>query len=128
MKSKPKPPRNIDEYVKRFPADVQRALQLIRRTIKKAAPRAQETISYEMPTFKQNGRGLVSFGAYKSHIGMYAAPFGIPAFKKDLARYGSGKGTLRFPLEEPMPTSLITRLVKYRVKENLARAAGRKAK
>lgn len=128
MNRKSTKPRSIDDYIARYPANVQRALKKVRLTVKEAAPRAQETISYEMPTFKLNGRAIVSFGAYKTHVGMYAAPFGIPAFKKDLARYGSGKGTLRFLLDEPMPAGFITRLVKYRVKENLARAVKRKAK
>ena len=128
MKTKSTKPRNIDDYIVRYPPAAQKALKKVRQTIKRAAPRAQETISYDMPTFKLNGRGIVSFGAYKNHIGLYAAPFGVSAFKKDLARYGSGKGTLRFPLDEPMPAGLITRLVKYRIKESLARAAKRKVK
>jgi len=118
MKAKQTMPQNIDDYIAGFPKDVQAKLQKIRTTIKKAAPQAEEAIKYQMPTFTLNGN-LVHFAAYKNHIGFYPAPSGIEAFKKDLARYESGKGTLKFPLDEPIPFGLITKVVKYRVRKNL---------
>jgi len=118
MKAKQATPKNIDEYIATFPKDVQAKLQKIRTTIKKAAPKAEEAIKYQMPTFTLNGN-LVHFAAYKNHIGFYPAPSGIEAFKTELARYESGKGTLKFPLDEAIPFGLITKVVKYRVKKNL---------
>ena len=114
-------PSDIDEYISGFPADVQNILQRIRRTIRKAAPGAEEAIKYQIPTFTLNGN-LVHFAAYKEHIGFYPAPTGIEKFKNELARYGSGKGTLRFPLDAPIPYDLIGKIVKFRVQENLAQA------
>src|SRR5215470_7248967 len=118
MKAKQTMPQNIDDYIAGFPKDVQAKLQKIRTTIMKAAPQAEEAIKYQMPTFTLNGN-LVHFAAYKNHIGFYPAPSGIEAFKKDLAPYESGKGTLKFPLDEPIPFGLITKVVKYRVRKNL---------
>jgi uncharacterized protein YdhG (YjbR/CyaY superfamily) len=109
-------PRNIDEYIAAFPKDVQEILQKIRMTIRKAAPDAQEAIKYQIPTFTLNGN-LVHFAAYKNHIGFYPAPTAIEKFKKELSIYGSGKGTLKFPLDKPIPFDLITKIVKFRVKE-----------
>lgn len=119
--------RNIDEYIAAFPKDVQKKLEEMRATIRKAAPDAQEAISYAIPTFKQRGN-LVHFAAFKNHIGFYPAPRGIEAFKKELARYEGGKGTIQFPLDEPLPLSLITKIVKFRVKDNLERGKGEKGK
>src|SRR6478752_2967097 len=99
-------PKDIDEYIATFPLDVQALLQQIRVTIKSAAPNAEETISYQMPTFTLNGHYLVYFGAYKKHIGFYPAPIGIAEFEADLAGYESGKGTVKFPLDQPMPFDL----------------------
>src|SRR5262245_56745398 len=118
MKAKQIVPKDIDDYIATFPKDIQAKLQKIRATIKKAAPKAEEAIKYQMPTFTLNGN-LVHFAAYKNHIGFYPAPSGIEAFKKELALYESGKGTLKFPLDQPIPFSLITKVVKYRVKKNL---------
>jgi uncharacterized protein YdhG (YjbR/CyaY superfamily) len=118
MKAKQAGPKNIDDYIASFPKDVQAKLQKIRATIKKAAPKAEEAIKYQMPTFTLNGN-LVHFAAYKNHIGFYPAPSGVEAFKKELAAYERGKGTLKFPLDEPIPFGLITKVVKYRVKKNL---------
>ena len=118
-------PANVDEYISGFPADVQKALQKIRETIKKAAPKAEETISYAMPAFRQNGN-LVYYAAWKEHIGFYATPTGNSAFKKDLEGYKTSKGAIQFPLDKPMPVQLITKLVKYRVKENEEKAALKK--
>ena len=116
-------PEDIDEYIAAFPCDVQKILQKIRKTIRKAAPDAAEAISYAIPTFKLNGN-LIHFAAYQNHIGLYPAPRGVQEFKEDMARYEGGKGTARFPLDEPIPYDLITRIVKYRVKQNLERNKG----
>lgn len=111
---------DIDAYIAGFPPDVQKKLQEIRATISKAAPGAEETISYAIPTFKLNGN-LVHFAAFKNHIGFYPAPSGIEAFKKELSAYAGGKGTVQFPLTEPLPHALITKIVKFRVKDNLGK-------
>ena len=118
MRAKQAAPKNIDDYIATFPKDVQAKLQKIRATIQKAAPKAEEAIKYQIPTFTLNGN-LVHFAAFKNHIGFYPAPSGIEAFKKELAPYETGKGTLRFSLDEPIPFALITKVVKYRVKKNL---------
>jgi uncharacterized protein YdhG (YjbR/CyaY superfamily) len=97
-------------------------MQKIRATIKKAAPDAEETIRYNMPTFNLKGHYLVYFAGYKKHIGFYPAPMGRDEFKEEIAPYESGKGTLQFPLDQPIPYKLITKIVKFRAKENLARA------
>ena len=112
-------PANIDEYIAGFPTNVQKILQRIRKTIQKAAPDAEEAISYAIPTFKLNGN-LIHFAAYKNHIGLYPAPSGVAEFKKELAQYQTGKGTLQFPLDQPVPFDLITRIIKYRVTQNRA--------
>lgn len=113
-------PKNIDEYIAGFPKDIQKLLEQIRLTIKKAAPEAEETISYAIPTFTLNGN-LVHFAAFKNHIGFYPFPSGNEAFKKELSKYKGGKGTVQFPLDEPLPFNLISKMVKFRVKENLER-------
>jgi uncharacterized protein YdhG (YjbR/CyaY superfamily) len=112
---------SIDEYIAAFPEDIQIILQQIRETIQAAAPDAIEKISYQMPTFAQNGN-LVHFAAFKTHIGFYPTPSGTEAFKEEIARYQSGMGSIQFPLDEPMPLDLITRIVKMRVAENLQKA------
>ena len=117
----------IDQYIAMFPEDVQAVLQQIRATIRAAAPHAVEKISYQMPTFAQNGN-LVHFGAFKSHIGFYPVPTGIDAFKDELAVYKQGKGSVQFPLDQPMPLDLITRIVRFRVQENLAKAQAKASK
>ena len=117
-------PRNIDEYIAGFPNDVQEILEKIRMTIKKAAPDAEETIKYQMPTFTLKGN-LVHFAAFKKHIGFYPVPTGIEEFKNELSVYEGGKGSVRFPLDKPIPFDLISKFVKFRVKENLARAAAK---
>jgi uncharacterized protein YdhG (YjbR/CyaY superfamily) len=113
--------KNIDEYIARYPADVQELLQTIRATIQTAAPDAKEAIKYAIPTFILNGN-LVHFGGYKSHIGFYPAPIGIEAFKEETAKYETGKGTLQFPIDKPLPLELISRIVKFRVEKNLEKA------
>jgi uncharacterized protein YdhG (YjbR/CyaY superfamily) len=112
-------PSTIDEYIKGFPVDVQVILEKMRQTIRRAAPGAVEAISYQMPAFKLNGKGLVYFAAFERHIGFYPIPSGIEAFKKELSPYKQGKGSVQFPLDEPIPYDLVERIVKYRVKENL---------
>ncbi len=124
MKTANAAPKTIDEYIAGFPPDVQEILEKIRLTIRKAAPGAEEAISYQMPTFKLKGN-LVHFAAFKSHIGFYPVPTGIEKFKKELARYEQGKGSVQFPLDQPIPYDLISRIVKFRVKENLAKAAAK---
>ena len=116
---------NIDAYIAGFPIEVQRKLEEIRTAIRKAAPEAEETISYAIPTFKLQGN-LVHFAAFKNHIGFYPAPGGIEAFKKELSSYEGAKGSVQFPLEDPLPLDLITKIVKFRVKENLEKAKTKK--
>lgn len=111
----------IDEYIAEFPADVQKKLKDIRATIKKAAPKAEEKISYAMPTFALHGN-LVHFAAYKSHIGFYPAPSGISNFKEELSKYETSKGAIQFPLDKPIPLTLVSKIVKFRVAENLENA------
>lgn len=120
-------PKNIDEYIAGFPKEVQEILEMIRTTIKDAAPQAEETISYQMPTFTLQGN-LVHFAAYKNHIGFYPAPRGIEKFKSELSAYKGGKGTVQFPLDKPIPYELISEIVKFRVKDNLERAEAKRAK
>lgn len=120
-------PRTIDEYIAGFPQDVQEILRKIRMTIRKAAPDAQETINYRMPTFTLNGN-LVHFAAFKNHVGFYPTPTGIEAFKKDLSAYKGAKGSVQFPLDQPIPFDLISRIVTFRVKENLEKAAAKSKK
>ncbi len=110
-------PLNVDGYIGSFPEEVQKLLQLIRATIKEAAPDALEVISYKMPAYKQNGM-LVYFAGYKNHIGFYAAPTGHSQFSAELAKYKQGKGSVQFPINEPLPVELIARIVKFRVEEN----------
>ena len=113
---------SIDAYIATFPPETQAILEDIRATIRAAAPDAVETISYQMPTFALEGN-LVHFAAFKNHIGFYPTPSGTEAFKEEIARYRAGKGSIQFPLDEPMPLDLITRIVKMRVAENLEKAA-----
>ena len=125
MKTQPAEPRTIDEYIAAFPDDVQAILQKVRATIRKAAPGAKETIKYRMPTFTLNGN-LVYFAGFQKHIGFYPIPTGIERFKKDLSVYKQGRGSVQFPLDRPIPYGLITRIVKFRVKENLTKSRAKK--
>ena len=118
-------PNNIDEYIASVPADIQEILEQVRLTIIKAAPQASETISYGMPAFTLNGI-LVWFAAHSKHIGFYPRASGIEAFKKELSIYKNAKGSVQFPLDKPMPLKLITKIVKFRVAENLARQKRKK--
>jgi uncharacterized protein YdhG (YjbR/CyaY superfamily) len=113
-----KTPKNFDDYAHRFPKEVQQLLQKMRLTIKKAAPRAKETISYGIPAFTLNGM-LVWFAAFQNHIGFYPRTSAIAAFKKELSAYKRAKGSVQFPFDEPLPLALVSRIVKFRVKQNL---------
>jgi uncharacterized protein YdhG (YjbR/CyaY superfamily) len=127
MKTAQTAPGTIDEYIAGFPQDVQAILQKVRMTIRKAAPKAEETIKYRMPTFTLNGN-LVYFAAFQKHIGFYPVPSGIAKFEKELSVYQQGKGSVQFPLDQPIPYDLISRIVKFRVKENLQRAQAKAKK
>jgi uncharacterized protein YdhG (YjbR/CyaY superfamily) len=113
--------KNIDEYIQTFPESTQKILQKIRELIQENAPQAVETISYQMPTFKLNGKVLIHFAGYDHHIGLYATPTGHKQFEKELSKYKQGKGSVQFPLEEEIPYDLIARIVKFRVDENLTK-------
>ncbi len=125
MKTSHSEPQDIDEYIAGYPPDVRRILQKVRQTIRKAAPGAQETMKYRMPTFTLNGN-LVYFAGFKNHIGFYPIPTGVERFKKELSPYKQGRGSVQFPLDKPIPYGLITRIVKFRAKENLAKARAKK--
>ena len=127
MRTSQTTPKNMDEYIAGFPQDVQAILEKIRATIRKAAPGAEETISYQMPTFKLKGN-LVHFAAFKKHIGFYPTSSGIEKFKHELAAYKSAKGSVQFPFDRPIPYGLIGKMVKFRVKENLAKAKAKRRK
>ena len=118
MESK-KQVKTIDDYIETFPRNIQTILQELRQAIKDAAPEAKEAISYQIPTFKLNGN-LVHFAAFKNHIGFFPTPSGIEAFKDELSEYKLSKGTIRFPLDKPIPFDLVKKIVKYRVQENLS--------
>ena len=118
------PTKTIDEYISNSPAEIQPILKKIRATIKKSAPKAIETINYGIPTFQLEGN-LVHFAGFKSHIGFYPTPTGIEKFKKELSAYEGAKGSVKFPLDKPIPYALITKIVQFRVKENLAKVAAK---
>ncbi|MBS1508665.1 MAG: DUF1801 domain-containing protein [Bacteroidetes bacterium] len=118
---------SIDEYIAGFPNDIQKRLKDIRATVRKAAPEAEEAIKYAMPTFVLNGN-LVHFAAFKNHIGFYPTPNGIESFKKELSAYKGAKGSVQFPLDQPLPLGLIERIVKYRVAKNSELAKSKKKK
>ena len=120
MESSKGAPTTIDEYIAGFPPDVQERLRQMRAVIHAAAPEATEAISYQMPTFRLNGN-LVHFAAFKNHIGFYPAPQGIEAFQEELSKYKGAKGSVQFPLSEPIPFDLVTRIVQYRAWQNRAK-------
>ena len=113
---------SVDDYIAQFPEDTRRVLQELRAFIKAAAPGTTETISYAIPTFDLNGKHLVHFAGFKKHVGFYPVPSGMDAFKDELAAYKQGKGSVQFPLSEPMPLDLIRRIVEFRVAENMRKA------
>jgi len=126
MKSQKVRFNSIDEYISTFPEDTQKIMNKLRETIKAAAPAVEETISYNMPTFNLNGKYLVYFAGWKTHIAFYGAPRGNAEFKEDLSAYESGAGTLKFALDKPMPYDLITKIVKFRAAQNLKRTEKKK--
>jgi len=119
-----KTPKDIDDYIDRFPAEVQQLLEKVRLTIRKAAPKAEETISYGMPAFRFE-RILVWFASYKHHIGFYPGASGIAAFKKELSVYKGAKGSVQFPIDKPLPLALVSRIVKFRVEEDQNKKKGK---
>ena len=127
METNKSTPQNIDEYIANFPKDIQEILQELRTTIREAAPDAVEAISYQMPTFRLKGN-LVHFAAYKNHIGFYPTPSGIEKFKKELSVYEGAKGSVKFPIDQPLPLDLISNIVRFRVTENLEKAAAKSKK
>lgn len=127
MNSEKGAPTTIDEYIAGFPDDVQEILKQIRATVTEAAPGATEAIKYGIPTFVFNGN-LVHFAAFKNHIGFYPTPSGIEAFKEQLSQYESAKGSVQFPIKEPMPLNLIEKIVHFRMEETKAKAASKKRK
>ncbi len=118
MRSKPK---NTDEYIKGFPPKTQKLLKSIRAAIKKSAPKAEEVISYGMPAYKYKGM-LVFFAGYKNHIGFYPTSSGIAAFKKEISKYVWSKGAVQFPIDKPLPLALISKITKFKVRENSEKA------
>ena len=129
MTTEKKTIKDIDTYISNFPKDIQEILEKIRALIRETAPDAEETIKYQIPTFTLKGN-LVHFAAYKKHIGFYPTPTGIEKFKKELSAYQGAKGSVQFPLDKPIPYDLISKIVTFRVKENLERAElrGKKGK
>ena len=119
-------PTTINEYIEGFPEDTQGILNQVRATIRRAAPDAVESIGYGMPAYKLNGRPLVYFAGFKNHIGFYATPTGHSEFAKELSKYKQGKGSVQFPIDQPMPLELITQIVEFRVIENLGKGKAKK--
>lgn len=113
---------SIDEYISKFAPEIQEILETLRKVIKESAPDAVEKISYQMPTYALHGN-LVHFAAYKNHVGFYPAPSGIDAFKAELSEYKGAKGSVQFPIDKPLPYELISRIVKFRVAENIKQAS-----
>ena len=122
MSAKPQTARTIDEYIAGFPEDAQALLHKIRNAIRAAAPQAEETFAYQIPTFRLCGN-LVHFAAWKRHVAFYPTSSGIRKFRKELSAYGVSKGTVHFPYDRPIPIALIQKITRYRVKENKAKAA-----
>jgi uncharacterized protein YdhG (YjbR/CyaY superfamily) len=117
-------PSTIDEYIADFPREIREILERVRTTVKKAAPDAEEKISYQIPTFTLQGN-LIHFAAFKKHIGLYPGSAAIAKFKRELSAYEGAKGSVRFPFDKPIPLALISKIVKFRAKENLERAAAK---
>lgn len=127
MKENSTPIETIDAYIAQFPSEIQVILQKIRLIVREAAPEAKEKISYQMPTFELHGN-LVHFAAFKNHIGFYPTPSGVEEFQAELAPYVSAKGSIQFPLNQPMPYELMERIVQFRVAESLEKAKEKKAR
>jgi uncharacterized protein YdhG (YjbR/CyaY superfamily) len=122
MKGKKTGFSSIDEYIATFPKETKKLLEEVRATIKAVAPDAREKISYQIAAFELNGKNLIHFAGWKNHISMYPIPSGTKAFDKEVSHYAEGKGTLRFPMDKPLPLKLITKIVKFRVADNLKNA------
>jgi len=122
----PNAPTTIDEYISGFPVDIQLILNQVRSTIKQVAPNAEESIGYGMPAYKTYGKPLVYFAGFKNHIGFYATPTGHAEFAKELSKYKQGKGSVQFPIDQPMPLELIAQIVEFRVIENQEKAKAKK--
>jgi len=122
MKSKKTGFASVDEYIASLPEETQKSLEKVRATIQAAAPDAREKISYQIGGFELNGKNLIHFAGWRNHISIYPIPSGSVAFNKEIAQYIDGKGTLKFPLDKPLPLKLIGRIVKYRVADNLKHA------
>jgi len=118
---------STDEYISRFPSEVQGILNELRKVIKESAPEAREKISYQMPTFDLHGN-LVHFAAYQKHIGFYPGASGIEAFQQELSAYKGAKGSVQFPIDKPLPYELISRIVEYRVAQNIEKAKSKAKK
>lgn len=112
----------VEEYISRFPKETREILEQVRQAIRNVVPEAEEVIKYAIPTFVLNGKNLIHFAGYKNHIGFYPAPSGMKQFENETALYKTGKGTLQFPLGQPMPLDLIAHIVRFRLKENLEEA------
>jgi len=121
-----KTPTNIDEYIADFSEEIQILLNQVRSTIKQVAPDAEESVAYGMPAYKLNGKPLVYFAGYKNHIGFYATPTGHAEFAKELSKYKQGKGSVQFPIDQPIPIKLIAQIVEFRVIENQEKAKAKK--
>ena len=117
--------KSVDAYIKSYPKDIQKTLRVIRATIRASALGAEEAMKYGIPTFVLGGN-LVHFAAYKTHIGFYPGASAVRTFRKEIAKYKSSKGTVQFPIGSPIPLSLFTRIVKFRVKENLSKTRAKK--
>lgn len=127
MSAAERAPASVDAYIAGFPPEVRTVLRKIRATVREAAPAAVEKISWGMPAYSLDGM-LTFFAAFKAHVSFFPGAEGIEKFKKELAPYGTSKGTVRFPLGTPVPYGLLGRIVKFRVKENRARAAAKRTK
>ncbi len=127
MRTSQIPPVDLDAYIASFPKEVRVLLEKVRSTISRAAPGAEETISYRIPTFKLEGN-LVHFAAFKKHLGFFPTPTGIAKFKEELSSYNGAKGSVQFPYDKPIPYDIIREIVKFRVRENLERAAAKTKK
>ena len=120
-----KKPEDVDEYIRSYPKEIQNLLEKIRATIKRVVPQANEVISYGMPAFKYHGM-VAWFAAHTKHLGFYPGASGIDAFKKELSNYKGAKGSVQFPFDEPLPLDLVTKIVKFKVNENLQRIKAKK--
>jgi uncharacterized protein YdhG (YjbR/CyaY superfamily) len=127
MKPSREPATSIDTYIAEFPSEIRERLESIRDAIRRAAPDAEEKISYQIPTFSLFGN-LVHFAAFKGHIGFYPGPAGIEKFKGELSSYEISKGTVRFPMDKPIPLDIVEKVVRFRVAENLAAKKAKKTR